>query len=343
MKSVLALDLVCPECLGRLALTMAPPVAGSAEASLTCGGCSTAYPIVHGIPRFVDAEHYSGSFGFQWNQHALTQLDSHSATDITRRRFQAVTGWTDLRGERVLEVGCGAGRFTQLLLETGADVCSVDASRAVDANHANNGTSPRLSLAQADLYRMPFKRRSFDRVFCLGVLQHTPDVRKSFDTLVSFVKPGGEIVVDVYDLTFRAFVNPKYWLRPITTRMDRQRLYRLVCRVVPVLYPVRDFLTRRVPLAGKYIGFLVPVAYHAGFVAGADRLTYAQQIEWSILDTFDKFAPAYDRPQRIGTVRQWFEQAGLEQINVRYGPNGIIGHARVPLDAAVARRVSVAR
>jgi len=342
MKPLLMEDLVCPGCQRKLALTIAASF-GVDEGRLTCGSCSVEYPIVGSIPRFVDDEHYTGSFGFQWNEHAQTQLDTFSAADITRRRFQTVTGWSTLPGERILEVGSGAGRFTQLLLETGAHVVSVDASRAVEANLANNGAHPKLTLVQSDLYRMPFRPHSFDRVLCLGVLQHTPDVRKAFDTLASFVKPGGELVVDVYDLTFRAFVNPKYWLRPITTRMDQQRLYRLVQRVVPILYPVRDFLTQRVPLVGKHLGFLVPVAYHKGFVPGTERLTYAQQIEWSILDTFDKFAPAYDRPQRIGTIKRWFEEAALDRIDVRYGPNGIVGKARRPADERAAHRVSVAR
>jgi hypothetical protein len=41
-----------------------------------------------------------------------------------------------------------------------------------------------------------------------------------------------------------------------------------------------------------------------------------------VLDTFDMFSPAFDQPQRIGTVAGWFEQYGMKAVNgrkVRYG------------------------
>jgi ubiquinone/menaquinone biosynthesis C-methylase UbiE len=81
----------------------------------------------------------------------------------------------DMCGERILEVGCGAGRFTEILLETCATVVSVDDSSAVEACRANHGSHPRLTVIRANLFYLPFPRGSFDRVFCYGVLQHTPD------------------------------------------------------------------------------------------------------------------------------------------------------------------------
>jgi hypothetical protein len=40
-----------------------------------CPNCKRAYPNVNGIARFVDAQHYAASFGFQWHQYQKTQLD----------------------------------------------------------------------------------------------------------------------------------------------------------------------------------------------------------------------------------------------------------------------------
>jgi 2-polyprenyl-3-methyl-5-hydroxy-6-metoxy-1,4-benzoquinol methylase len=45
---------------------------------------------------------------------------------------------------------------------------------------------------------MPFRLGSFDKLFCFGVLQYTPDVRVAFFALPPMLKPGGEMVVDVY-------------------------------------------------------------------------------------------------------------------------------------------------
>jgi 2-polyprenyl-3-methyl-5-hydroxy-6-metoxy-1,4-benzoquinol methylase len=76
-------------------------------------------------------------------------------------------------------VGSGAGRFTQILLRSGAQVFSGDYSSAV----AN------LNLFQGDIYHLPVPEAHFDKVFCYGVLQHTPDVKKAFMSLVPYVKP----------------------------------------------------------------------------------------------------------------------------------------------------------
>ena len=47
--------------------------------------------------------------------------------------------------------------------------------------------------------------------------------------------------------------------------------------------------------------------------------------EWAVLDTFDKLSPFYDSPQTIETMKQWFRDAELEHIDVRFGYNGIEG------------------
>jgi len=70
--------------------------------------------------------------------------------------------------------GQRSGRFTEIALQTGATVFSVDAGQAVDANWNNNGHHANLILCQASLYELPFPQDYFDKVFCFGVLQHTP-------------------------------------------------------------------------------------------------------------------------------------------------------------------------
>jgi hypothetical protein len=60
-------------------------------------------------------------------------------------------------------------------------------------------------------------------------------------------------------------------------------------------------------------------------------LSEEQLQEWAILDTFDMLSPVYDRPQRVEDVRNWFEKAGLEDVTVEKGYNGILGRGRRPL------------
>jgi SAM-dependent methyltransferase len=292
-------------------------------AGLTCTRCGADYPIVNGVARFVQREHYAGSFGLQWNVHRKTQLDSYTGLPLSRNRLFDVSRWSeDLRGQTILEAGCGAGRFTEVLLSTGAQVLSFDLSTAVEANHANNASHPNVVIFQADIFAIPVRPLSVDKVICLGVLQHTPDPATAFRRLTEHVRPGGELVVDVYAAHMRSLICWKYALRPLTKRADRRRLYRIIAAGTPPLVPISAWLYRR---AGSLGARLLPIVQyaHLGLPAALNR-------EWAVLDTFDMYAPAHDHPQSLSTVSRWFEDAGFVGVTVEYGANGIIGRGRKP-------------
>ena len=123
-----ALDLYACLKLRRAHFGSPPPLAEDsatgeiAEGTLECTHCQQTVPIVRNLPRFVPSESYADSFGFQWNRFDTIQVDAVMQNDLSRDRFYKTTGWpTRLEGKRILEPGCGAGRFTQLSLETGAE------------------------------------------------------------------------------------------------------------------------------------------------------------------------------------------------------------------------------
>lgn len=270
-----------------------------------------------------NATRYTNSFGFQWLKHAKTQLDSYVGKPISRTRLFSITGWSErIDGERILEAGSGAGRFTEILLQTGATVYSFDASEAVEANRANNGTHPNLYLFRSDINTIAEDIGVFDKVLCLGVLQHTPNPKRAFFSLVRFVKPGGEIVIDVYKKTWTALFSWKYLLRPLTKHISPQVLYRIV-RIAVTLFLPFAILARK--LFGSIGARLFPIVEYSHL-----GLPYATNKDWAILDTFDMYSPRYDKPQTLKTVQSWFTEAGLFDIVVRYGPNGIVGKGRKP-------------
>lgn len=306
MKESFIEILRCPSCKGTLSRS---------GDTLTCSGCSASYPIVNDIPRFVSPENYASNFGFQWNRFSATQLDSRTGVPISRERFLRQTGWdeTTLRGKRVLDAGCGAGRFAEVALSLGAEVVAIDYSSAVDAAQRNLQPHDRLHLAQADIYRLPFVPGTFDFVYSLGVLQHTPDVKRATQAVIEMAKPGGGVTVDLYLRRWTNVLEPKYWFRPITTRMKQERLFAAIERTVPALLAVSNAV-RRIPKVGRYAQKLVPVANYRGVYALNDR----QLREWAVLDTFDWFGPRFDQPQDATTLRQWLAEAGLEQIDVHH-------------------------
>lgn len=321
----------CPACHASLELAGAPDATGHVQrGTLTCAGCGAAYPIAGAVPRFVPAENYSSTFGFQWNEFRRTQLDSHSGLAISRDRFFRQSRWdpADLAGRTVLDVGCGAGRFTEIALGAGARVVSMDYSGAVDACWANFAPHPRLTVVQADIYRLPFRPAQFDFVYCFGVLQHTPDVKQAFLSLAEPLRPGGRIAVDLYPRLRANVLWPKYWLRPLTRRVPPARLFPAVRRMVAMLLPVSRAVGR-IPGVGRRLRYAIPVANYEGVLP----LSPEQVEQWALLDTFDMLAPRYDRPQTPATLESWFREAGYEAIEV-YRDGLVIGRGRKPAAAA---------
>ncbi len=271
-----------------------------------------------------DTKHYTHSFGFQWLQHAKAQLDSVTGLPISRNRPFSVTGWPErMESQNILEAGSGAGRFTEVLLSTGAEVWLFDASEAVEANRANNENHSNLHLFRSDINALPRDIGLFNKVLCLGVLQHTLDPKKSFQALVAFVKPGGEIVIDVYKKTWTAILSWKFFLRPLTKRLPPRFLYTCICMLVPMFLPILCFAKK---IGGRSVAHLFPFVEYSEL-----GLPTSLNCEWAILDTFDMYSPCYDKPQTLATVHRWFEEAELVAIDVRYGPNGIVGKGRKPI------------
>lgn len=271
------------------------------------------YPITNFIPRFVPISNYADTFGFQWNKFSRTQLDSETKQPITHNRFWRATGWNaaDMKGKYILDVGCGSGRFAEVCLKSGAIVVAIDYSTAVDAAYNNLAGNDNLFIIQADVYHLPFAKEIFPFAYSLGVLQHTPDAKKSFDSMVPFVSSCGFICVDLYWKRLRTMLHTKYIFRPVTTRMNKDKLFSIVQRYTPKLLKISNVFIK-IPVIGKALSRFIPVANYNGIY----KLTPKEQVEWSILDTFDWFSPAYDNPQTPATLKTWFANHDFQKVEV---------------------------
>lgn len=111
-------------------------------------------------------------------------------------------------GERVLDVGCGAGRHSIEALRRGACAVALDldrheVARALGAGPAAEGLlgAPLAGGAPrpvcGDALRLPFAAGSFDVVVASEVLEHVPDDRGALAELVRVLRPGGRLAVTV--------------------------------------------------------------------------------------------------------------------------------------------------
>ena len=110
-------------------------------------------------------------------------------------------------GDRVLDMGCGAGRHAFALYRRGADVVALDLDEAelkdvagMFAAMRDEGEAPDGATAQAvrgSAYALPFEDESFDRVVAAEVLEHLPQDERAMAELFRVLKPGGLLAVTV--------------------------------------------------------------------------------------------------------------------------------------------------
>ena len=160
----------------------------------------------------------------------------------------------------------------------------------VSANYRNNGHhGDRLKLFQASIYDMPFPNNSFDKVFCFGVLQHTPDFEKSVKSLIDKVAPDGELVVDFYPVYgWWTKLHAKYLLRPWTKKMPHEKLLKKIEKNSGWMIGLTSFLNKIG--IGKFVNRFIPVCDIKGTLPA--NLSKEELKEWVILDTFDMYSPS---------------------------------------------------
>lgn len=313
--------LVCPHCRSDTPLELSVEELSDGDdilrGQLHCVSCNADYAITNGIPRFVAAdEDYCGNFGFQWQHWKDIQIDRLSGHTLSEDRFFQDSRWSRdwLQGKVILDAGCGAGRFTDVAASFGATVIACDLSEAIDACRAvTAGENRKVECLQASILDLPFREGVFDAVYCMGVIQHTPDPRKVMSSLPAFLKPGGRLAYNFYEEgLWRRLQLIKYALRLVTPKFPINRtlalsrwLVRLFFPLTAALAPIRKIriLNHFMPISGVHY----PV------------LTREQQYTWTLLDTFDWYAPRYELRQHHEQVRTLLETLGMEQVDSKPG------------------------
>lgn len=266
------------------------------EGEIRCVECRKKFPVIRGVPRFVESDDYVGSFSFEWKIHRTTQIDNVGNTE-SRSDFFLNTGFKpeELSGKMVLDAGVGTGRYADICLDAGAEVYGIDLSFSVDSAFENFGRQQNFHLLQADILNLPFKQESFDIIYSLGVLHHTKDTKEAFRCLVPLLKPGGTIVVWVYEQKAYSYISNR--IRKITTRLPKKLLYALCYFAVPL------GLIYKIPFIGKIFWLAVPFSTHK---------------RWKnrVLNTFDWYSPVYQHKHTYPEVYQWFKEGGFVDIDL---------------------------
>ena len=257
----------------------------------------------------------------------MTQLDSFTGTSISRDRLARCLGGSleVVRGKQVLEAGCGAGRFTELLLESGAEVFACDLSTAVEANHDNCSGAPGYFVCQADILNLPTRPESFDFVICLGVIQHTPNPDHTIAALCRCLKPGGVLVIDHYRYDASDMTLNRQRLRRFLIRRSPRFSLLFIRSLVALLWPVHKVLWKyrahpAVARLRQHWAVFSPVLDYQDYYGElGPKLLYA----WAALDTHDALTDRYKHKRTTEQIEERLAALGMVDASVNYGGNGV--------------------
>jgi SAM-dependent methyltransferase len=301
--------LACPTCHSGLSLEAHRESDGEVEeGALRCiRGCGV-YHISRFVPRFVDSDRYAATFSRQ-RRYVREHFDDYRADRSGDRLFLPTTGFDAKALTRgvALEAGCGYGRFVDVVQRLGGTIVGADLStNSIDLAFDFVGRRPNVHLVQCDLFKLPFRHETFDHVFSIGVLHHTPDTRKAFEAIVPYAKPSGRVAIWVYHP--RNKVSANRW-RVVTTRIPNALLYGF-CVVNQALFS----WIRAMP-GGSRFNALVPGASPS---SGAPF--------WMrVMADFDNLSPKYAHVHTADEVRGWYADAGLQDIRVLSRDTAVVG------------------
>ncbi len=267
-----------------------------------------ALAVIPDLDRFLAHQRRTAeSFAFEWRH-------IYRENNYERQNFfhflAPFIGERELRRQITLDIGCGSGRFTKWAAQSGTAVSfGSDLGESVAVAYELTKELPNACIVQADIYAMPF-RASIDIAYSIGVLHHLPKPQEGFARLPLVVKPGGELLIWVYNRRNNARALYLYEPLRAVARHLPKRLLLALCYLPAALV--------------HGINVLGHGLRRMGFTGAAKRLPFAYYMHFpfnmKLNDAFDVLATPKSNYYRVEEIRTWFREAGLKRIRTHEHP-----------------------
>jgi len=265
------------------------------------------------------------AFGEEWTKfHSVSPEDLHTAGN---ELFDVLPTAALGPGTRMLDAGCGSGRWTSWLADRVGHVDAIDPSRSVLKAASTHAGLRHVRWSMARMEDLPFPDSAFDLVLCIGVLHHLGDQGRALRESVRVLRPGGHYYVYMY----YALENrgPLFRLAHRCSDLLRRGVHRLpgrakrfVCDVLAVVvYAPMVGAVRLLKAFGGSAWEHLPLAYY-----------HNKSFRLMRNDALDRFGTCHEQRSTRGRIRELLTSAGLEEVCFSERP---------PYWHAVARKAAV--
>lgn len=298
------------------------------------------FPIIRGIPRFVDTSFYKlvrnnskvaqtlSSFGTKWNERRYQRL-GHIMQDtvMLKELFMASLGCKSQAqlknilkvAKRTLNAGCGVAWSEYLFnYNSSTERHCIDMSLSVEAAYKRTKNFSNIIVSQASIFELPYPDGYFDIIYSLGVIHHVPEPGKAFIMLVKKLAPKGLIGIYIYNKKpfLREIADTE--IRRITNKMDYDKCMefsKAMTQLGKSLYQIDQpvFIKRDIDLLGIKKGkYRLQRLIYDYFI----KCWYnpKQDVRFADLVNQDWYHPYYASHHTKEEILDWFKKEKISNI-----------------------------
>jgi len=248
------------------------------------------------------------AFGDEWSK--FNSFSMEEITSIALKHYFDIVPKNYIKDKKLLDVGCGTGRWTKYVSQFAKTVDAVDPSRAIESAASLLTDCNNVRLSQVSVNDLPFDDNSFDFVFSLGVLHHIPDTALAMKQCVAKVKPGGYFLTYLYynfdnrGITYKSVFQLSTLLRRVVCNLP-SKLKDAICDVLAVIIyiPLVWSATFFKNIGLRSISKKIPLHFYIGKSFHIIRN-----------DARDRFGTPLEQRFSKSEIRLMMDNAGLKEI-----------------------------